>query len=48
MKTILIINFISTLSLVILCVYAIYKEITNAMKEKKVKASVKILGGKHE
>lgn len=48
MKIILILNFISTLSLVTLCVYIIYKEISTVMKEKKLRASVKRIGGKHD
>lgn len=48
MKILLILNFISTLSFVILCVYIIYKEIATTIKEKRVKDSVKSVGGKHE
>lgn len=48
MKIVLILNLISTLSFVILCLYIIYREITTAMKEKKVKDLVKNVGDRHE
>ncbi|BBK09402.1 hypothetical protein [Klebsiella phage 05F01] len=41
MKILLALNFLSTLSLVILCIYVIYKEIATTMKEKRVRDLVK-------